>query len=178
MQCSLRNEPWPRATFLVCLLACWLFLACLQACFPACALAGCGWLACLFCPYAFSALTVRWRLLQFLPLWSHCSLCWVVLNRHPFDHEMLPGTVLLSCPSQSPRDFIRRLLRIYFSLAPPPHHFPVLPRSRPPSPMALEYARKWRATANVRKCAVVVCNEDKVNSTSFKWKWGEDDLRS
>ena len=25
---------------------------------------------------------------------------------------------------------------------------------------ALEYARKWRVTANVKKCAVVVCNED------------------
>ena len=25
---------------------------------------------------------------------------------------------------------------------------------------ALEYTRKWRVTANVKKCAVVVCNED------------------
>ena len=23
---------------------------------------------------------------------------------------------------------------------------------------------------------MVVCNEDKVNSATFKWKWGEDDL--
>ena len=28
---------------------------------------------------------------------------------------------------------------------------------------ALEYTRKWRVTAIVKKCAVVVCNEDKVN---------------
>ena len=37
---------------------------------------------------------------------------------------------------------------------------------------SLVYTRKWRVTANVKKCAVVVivCNEDKVNSTSFKWK--------
>ena len=26
---------------------------------------------------------------------------------------------------------------------------------------ALEYTRKWRVTANVNKCAVLVCNEDK-----------------
>ena len=31
-------------------------------------------------------------------------------------------------------------------------------------------------TANVKKCAVVVCNEDKVHSVNFKWKWGEDKL--
>ena len=28
---------------------------------------------------------------------------------------------------------------------------------------ALEHTRKWRVTANVKKCAVVICNEDKVN---------------
>ena len=33
---------------------------------------------------------------------------------------------------------------------------------------ALEYTRKWRVTANVKKCAVVVCNEDKVNPVNFK----------
>ena len=38
---------------------------------------------------------------------------------------------------------------------------------------ALEYTRKWRVTANVKKCAVVVCNEDKVNPVTFKWKWGQ-----
>ena len=32
-----------------------------------------------------------------------------------------------------------------------------------------------RVTANVKKCAVVACNEDKVNSVTFKWKWGEDE---
>ena len=31
-------------------------------------------------------------------------------------------------------------------------------------------------TANVNKCALVVCNEDKVNPVNFKWKWGEDEL--
>ena len=31
-------------------------------------------------------------------------------------------------------------------------------------------------TANVKKCAVVVCNEDKVNPVTFKWKCGEDEL--
>ena len=41
---------------------------------------------------------------------------------------------------------------------------------------ALEYTRKQRVTANVKKCAVVVCNEDKVNAVTFKWKWGEDGL--
>ena len=32
-------------------------------------------------------------------------------------------------------------------------------------------------TANVKKCAVIVCNEDKVNPVNFKSKWGEDELR-
>ena len=43
---------------------------------------------------------------------------------------------------------------------------------------ALEYPiiRKWRGTANVKNCAVVVCNEGKVNPVTFKWKWGEDEL--
>ena len=31
-------------------------------------------------------------------------------------------------------------------------------------------------TASVKKCAVAVCNEDKVNPISFSWKWGEDEL--
>ena len=34
----------------------------------------------------------------------------------------------------------------------------------------------WRVATNVKKCAVVVCNEDKVNPINFKWKWGEDEL--
>ena len=29
---------------------------------------------------------------------------------------------------------------------------------------------------NVKKCAVVVCNEDKVNPVTFTWKWGENEL--
>ena len=41
---------------------------------------------------------------------------------------------------------------------------------------ALEYTRKWRVTANVKKNAVVVLivvrNEDKGNPVTFKWKWG------
>ena len=41
---------------------------------------------------------------------------------------------------------------------------------------ALEYTRKWTVTTNVKKCAVVVCNEGKVNPVTFKWKWGEDEL--
>ena len=36
----------------------------------------------------------------------------------------------------------------------------------------------WRMTANVNKCAVVVCNKDKVNPVKFKWKWGEGELPS
>ena len=31
-------------------------------------------------------------------------------------------------------------------------------------------------TANVKTCAVVVCNEDNVIRVNFKWKWGEDEL--
>ena len=42
---------------------------------------------------------------------------------------------------------------------------------------ALEYTRKWRVTANLKRCAaVVVCNEGKVNPVTFKRKWGEDEL--
>ena len=42
----------------------------------------------------------------------------------------------------------------------------------------IEYTRKWRVTASVKKCAVVVCidREDKVNPATFKWKWGKDGL--
>ena len=35
---------------------------------------------------------------------------------------------------------------------------------------ALEYTRKWRVTANVNKCAILVCNEDKKNPVEFKWE--------
>ena len=42
------------------------------------------------------------------------------------------------------------------------------------------YTRKWRATANVKKCAVrsavVVCNENEMNPVNFSWKWREDGL--
>ena len=42
---------------------------------------------------------------------------------------------------------------------------------------ALEYTtKKCRVTANVKKCAVVSCNEDKVNPVELSWKWGEDEL--
>ena len=42
---------------------------------------------------------------------------------------------------------------------------------------ALECASKWRVTANVKKCAVVVqYNEDKVNPVTFRWKWGVDEF--
>ena len=46
---------------------------------------------------------------------------------------------------------------------------------------ALEYTRKWRVTANVKKnvrgsAVVVQNNEDKENSETFKWWWGEDEL--
>ena len=42
--------------------------------------------------------------------------------------------------------------------------------------LRVEYTRKWWVTANAKKCAVVVCNEDKVNPVNFCWKWGEDEL--
>ena len=41
---------------------------------------------------------------------------------------------------------------------------------------ALEYTRKWRVTANVNKCAVLVCNEDKKKPVEFKWEWGGEEL--
>ena len=41
---------------------------------------------------------------------------------------------------------------------------------------AVEYTRKWRVTANVKKCAVVICNEDKVDPAIISWKRGEDEL--
>ena len=31
-------------------------------------------------------------------------------------------------------------------------------------------------SANVKTCAIVVCDEDKVNPINFNWKWGEDKL--
>ena len=39
---------------------------------------------------------------------------------------------------------------------------------------ALQHARKWRVTAKtVKKCAVVVRDEDYDNSVTSKWKWGK-----
>ena len=43
---------------------------------------------------------------------------------------------------------------------------------------ALEYTRKWRVTANVKKCAVVVCNEDKVNRVIFNGSGEKMNYRS
>ena len=37
---------------------------------------------------------------------------------------------------------------------------------------ALEYTRKSRVTANAKKCAVVVCDEDKVNLITFQGRGG------
>ena len=37
---------------------------------------------------------------------------------------------------------------------------------------ALEYTRKRRVSANVKKCAVLVCNEDSVNTVTFKMEVG------
>ena len=36
--------------------------------------------------------------------------------------------------------------------------------------------KKARVAADVKKYAVVVCNEDEVNPVDFVWKWGEDEL--
>ena len=41
---------------------------------------------------------------------------------------------------------------------------------------ALEHTRKWRVTANVKACAGVVCDENKVNPVNSKRKWEEDEL--
>ena len=41
---------------------------------------------------------------------------------------------------------------------------------------ALDNTRRWRVTANMKTCAVVVCNEDMVNAPNFKRKWGADEL--
>ena len=35
---------------------------------------------------------------------------------------------------------------------------------------ALEYTRKWRVTANVNKCAVLVCTEDEKKTVEIKWE--------
>ena len=39
---------------------------------------------------------------------------------------------------------------------------------------ALKFTRKWRLSANVKKCAVMICNE--VEPIDFKWKWGDEEL--
>lgn len=31
-------------------------------------------------------------------------------------------------------------------------------------------------TANVKKCAVVLCSEDKASPVNFIWEWGEDEV--
>ena len=39
-----------------------------------------------------------------------------------------------------------------------------------------EFTRERRVTANVKKCAVIVCNEEKVNPANFNWKLGGGEL--
>ncbi|CAM9463404.1 unnamed protein product [Sphacelaria rigidula] len=41
---------------------------------------------------------------------------------------------------------------------------------------ALEHTRKWKVTANIRKCEVRVSDEDEKNPVEFKLKWGEEQL--
>ena len=43
---------------------------------------------------------------------------------------------------------------------------------------ALEYTRKWRVTANVNKCAVLVCNEDKEKPVESNGSGRERNYRS
>ena len=41
--------------------------------------------------------------------------------------------------------------------------------------LLIAYTRKWKVTANVNKCGVVVHNEDG-ESGKFSWKWGEEEV--
>ena len=41
---------------------------------------------------------------------------------------------------------------------------------------AKEFTDKWRLCANVKKSAVMVCNEDRKEPVEFEWKWGVEDL--
>lgn len=38
--------------------------------------------------------------------------------------------------------------------------------------LLIEYTRKWRVTANIRTCAVVIRHEYKKCPVHFKWGWG------
>ena len=40
----------------------------------------------------------------------------------------------------------------------------------------IHYSRKWKVAANIKKWAIVVCNEDEVNPVNFSWKWKEDSM--
>lgn len=41
---------------------------------------------------------------------------------------------------------------------------------------AMECARKWRLSANIKKYAVMVCNDSRVDKVDFKCKWGVEEL--
>ena len=41
---------------------------------------------------------------------------------------------------------------------------------------AKEFADKWRLFANVKKSAVMVCNEDKQKPVEYRSKWGVEEL--
>ena len=41
---------------------------------------------------------------------------------------------------------------------------------------AKEFADKWRFSANVKKSAIMVCNEDKQKPVEYRWKWGVEEL--
>ena len=38
------------------------------------------------------------------------------------------------------------------------------------------FTDKWRLSANVKKSAVMVCNEDKQKPVEYRWKWGVEEL--
>ena len=40
-----------------------------------------------------------------------------------------------------------------------------------------KHTRKSRVAANIKKCAVVACSEDKVDPVNPSWKWGDADRR-
>lgn len=42
--------------------------------------------------------------------------------------------------------------------------------------IAMELASKWRLSANVMKCAVMVCNDKNAEEVDFEWKWGDEEL--
>ena len=115
---------------------------------------------------------------RFRPHFSHLLERRLVLNATfappPLTLDAAYGTLVLSRRFMWPCRGARYVRYLILNSSPHVNRLPAS-RTRPllaPNPMCPlnPYTREWRVTANAKKCAVVVCNEGKVDAVNFSWK--------